>query len=251
MNVGELLKPNSYLVLYIPPSNRALVFRVKSSQPFPQFCYGPIPIKSGETLTSYDGGTVSAPADGVIPARSYTGAKTFPLSGAYDETDMWYYPSEERERLYHVFQLVTPGFLRADVQIPTGTIQTRFQRGRVITGLDRDFGFARGGLETFHIPKLHYGFRYGNDTNMALRTSVEFLYGEYLVETPKDAELIFGILQRKIPAYWYDMPVVSYDPNIKSSLVDAYGFEGFLLYRLDEKDAALADYKRALGTVTI
>jgi hypothetical protein len=249
--VGELLKPNSYLVLYIPPSNRALVFRVKSVQPFPQFCYGPIPIKSGETLTSYDGGTVTAPADGVIPARSYTSPKTFPLSGAYDPSDMWYYPSEESERLYHVFQQVTPGFLRVDVQIPMGSVQTRFQRGRVITGVDRDFGFARGGLETFHLPKLHYGFRYGNDTNLNLRTSVEFLYGEYVVETPRDAELIFNILQRKVPAYWYDLPIVSYDPDIKSSLLDSYGFEGFLLYRLDEKDKALADYAKGLERVRI
>jgi hypothetical protein len=249
--VGELLKPNSYLVLYVPPSNRAFVFRVKSVQPFPQFCYGPLPIKSGETLTSYDGGTVTAPADGVIPARSYTGPKTFPLAGAFDETDMWYYPPEEADRLYHVIQLLTPGFLRVDVQIPTGVVQTRFQRGRVITGLDRDFGFTRGCLETFHVPKVHYGFRYGNDTNLALRTSVEFLYAEYVIETPRDEELIWNILQRKVPSYWYDFPMVSRDVTFESATLEAYGIEGFYVYGLHEKEKALADYKRQLGAVKI
>jgi hypothetical protein len=252
MKEMEILKPNSYLTVYLPATNKALVFRVKGLNVYTQWCYGPLPLKAGETIACYDGGTVTIPADGVIPARGYLSVgKTFPLAGAYDEGDMWYTPEDWRERLFHVIQRITPAFLRVDVQIPIGLSQAKFQRDRITLGVDKDAGFNRGVIETIHIPKLHYGFRWGNDSNLNLKTSVEFEYGEYLIEVPRNPELIFDILTRRVPSYWYILPVTIPDPRIISAIRDTYGIEGFPVYRIDQKESAIEDYTGLLKNVLV
>jgi hypothetical protein len=245
----RILQEGDLLTVYLPPTNRAFVFRVisvvnKSREEIP---YGLLPIASGETLATYEGGTTTAPADGVIPGRSYTPSpKKFPLSGAYDETDMWYTPKDYRNRLFHVFHLLTPGFLRAEVQIPTGVTQGRFQKDKIITGVEKDFGFYRGEVEVVHVPEVHYGFKWGNDTNMSLNTSVTFLYGEYLVEIPRDPEFLFNVLIRRIPSRWYTMPIGIYDLTLKRGLMESYGFEGFTVYGMDKREAAIEEYRGRL-----
>jgi len=247
-----LVKDNEYLVVFLSPTNRALVFRVRgrSNAGREVFNYGPLPINAGTSLMTYDGGSTTAPDNGVLPGRGYTPTGiTFPLTGAYDPTDMWYVPEDYRDRLFHVIQYVTPAWIRVEVQIPINVNQGRFQRDRVYTGVERDFGFSRGRIETVHIPRVRYGFRYGNDTNVAVYTFVRFVYAEYLVETPRNPELVFNILVKRVPAYWYTMPIASLDPAVRIALNDAYGYEGFPIYTEADRQKALKEYEEILRLV--
>lgn len=239
-----LVKEGGYLTIFIPPTSRALIFRVIGikNKGYEKFDYGPLPISSGTVLPTYDGGSVTVPEDGVLPARSYTlEAIRFPLEGAYEPSDMWYLPSREKETLFHVHQYVKPAFLRIDVQIPKDITQASFQ-GRVTGGIDKDFGFKRGYFETIHIPGIVYGYRYGNDTNLDVRTFVMFIYGEYHIELVKDPELVFDILIGRVHSYWYTMPIRSYDDRIRIALIDAYGFEGYPLPKSLRRELEIKTY---------
>jgi len=245
-----LVQEGQYLTIYIPPQNRALVFRVLSriNAGAEKIPYGRLPLTLGETLPTYDGGTVSVPADGVLPGRAYTPVgRSFPLAEAvYDTTDMWYTPKEDRDHLFHVIHQLTPSWLRTDVQIPRAVTQGRFQKERVMAGIDRNIGYRRGRLEIVHIPEVYYGFRWGNDSNLSVYTGVCFTYAEYVIEVPKDATEVFNILVRKIPSHWVSLPVSVYDRTIERALISAYGFEGFPLYPAYKKDVAIEEYSRLL-----
>ena len=129
-----------HLTAFIPATSKAFVFRVKSrvNRRYEQLNYGPLPLTSGTTLPTFEGGSVSVPADGVIPARAYTTGLMFPMSGAFDSSDMWYTPEDYRDRLFHVIQYLTPAFLRVDVQITIAVTQGRFQKDKIVTGVDKD-----------------------------------------------------------------------------------------------------------------
>jgi len=254
LNELGLVKESEFLTLFLPPTNKAFVFRVKSRVNIGKetINYGPLPLKSGSSLPTYEGTSTSVPADGVIPARAYTSSGlSFPLLGAYDETDMWYVPEDYRDRLFHVIQYCTPSFLRMDVQIPVNVSQGRFQKDKVMTGVDKDFGFSRGTIEAVHIPKLRYGYRYGNDTNINLYTFVKFVYAEYIVETPKNSSLIFDVLTKRVPSHWVSLPVVVMDTAITRALTETYGIEGFEVYRADQKDQAVREYEILLREVKV
>lgn len=245
--MDELVQEGGYLTTFIPATEKAFVFRVKSITNAGRkiFNYGPLPLNANESIPTYDGGTATIPADGVLPARAYTASgKSFPLENVYDENDMWYLPEENRDRLFHVKQFITPAFLRVDVQIPKEVIQGRFQETRLIIGIDKDFGFNRGEIESVHYPELHYGYRWGNDTNIPLRTTTKFVYGEYVIEIPKDCETVYAILQRKIPSYWLTMPIANYDASIRDAFNRAYGFEGFPV--IPNKDEAISAYRELM-----
>jgi hypothetical protein len=247
-----LVLENEHLTVYIPATSNAFVFRVKSryNRGFEKYHYGPIPLPKNTTLPSYLGGAIAVPADGVMPATAYipTGyGLTFPTTmDVFDKTDMWYIPAEWRERLFHVIAEFTPRFLRVDLEIPRGVSQRRFQRDKVTVGVEKLFGFSRGRIETVHFPNIHYGYRFGNDTNLNVYTGVDFTYGEYIVEIPKDSELIFNILTRRIPSHWVTMPITIYDDTIKRAFLDTYGIEGFPLYPFNRKSEAMAEYERIL-----
>lgn len=248
----SLVNENQFLVVYIPARNSAFVWRVKCrvNSGYEVLDYGPLPIKKDEVLPTYDGAATTVPEDGVLPARAYipTG-RSFPLPGAYDENDMWYLPEDYRERVFHVTQNITPSFLRVDVQIPLAVAQGRFQRDRVVTGVEKDFGFSRGVIETIHVPKIHYGYRWGNDTNLSVYTAARFTYGEYLIDVPRDAELIFQVLTRRIPSHWVTLPINVLDAVIERAFLDVYGYMGFPLYSVNMRDEALEVYKELLNRV--
>lgn len=248
-----LVRTGEFLTAFLPATGKAFVFRVKArvNQDREVINYGSIPLVAGESLPTYEAASTTVPADGVIPARAYTGGKTFPMAGAYDEGDMWYVPEDYRDRLFHVLQYVTPAFLRLDVQVPTGVTQGRFQKDKIVTGVDKDFGFSRGFIETVHVPKLRYGYRYGNDTNINLFTFVKFVYGEYIVEIPKNSSLIFDVLTRRIPSHWVTMPINISDPAISRALTDTYGVQGFTVYRIDQKETAVREFESLLKEAKI
>jgi hypothetical protein len=260
-----LVVENSYLTVYIPATNSTLVFRVisRSNRGFEVFDYGPLPLRSGDTLTTFVGGTTTVPADGVLPAMSFTGDLRFPaipgtaLVNVRDTSDIWYFDKDDRDRLFHVKMYVYPPVIRIHVRIPTNVTQYRFQKDRVALGIDAPLGFSRGTLEVVHIPYLIYGYRFANDTNLDLRTYVRFLFGEYVVEIPRDPDLIFDILARRVPSYWITMPIASLEPAIRSALSDVYGFRdpywGFRLYRSDEKSRreAVREYSEVLKMIKV
>jgi hypothetical protein len=251
-----LVEENNFLSIIVPATNKAFVFRVLSrmNKNTPKFHYGPLPLVANLPLSGYAGGVIPVPATGVMPMTAYTSVGMglrFPLSGAYDETDMWYLPEDYRERLFHVISEVTPKWLRRDLEIPSGVTQGRFQRDKVTTGIDKLFGYVRGRLETVHFPKLHYGYRFGNDSNLNVYTGIDFTYGEYVVEIPKDPELIFNILTRKVPSHWITMPITVYDESIRRAFVDVYGIEGFALYPLTKRSEAISEYSKLLKEVLV
>jgi hypothetical protein len=249
-----LVLENEHLTVYIPVTNKAFVFRVKSryNKGFERINYGPLPLPRGLPLGSYLGGTSMVPVTGVLPAYSYVmigGEVTFPMSGTYDETDMWYIPKDWRERLFHVILDVYPRWLRIDLTIPKGVVQRRFQRDKITLGIEKNFGFSRGRIETVHFPEIRYGYRFGNDTNLNIYTSAIITYGEYVVEIPKDAEMIFNILTRRYPSHWVTLPVTSYDETIRRGFTETYGIEGFTVYPINKRSEALAEYNKLMKDI--
>jgi len=255
-----LVVENGFLVLFFPATQAALVFRVRArvNKGFEVFDYGPLPIAAGSALTTYLGGSAVAPEDGVLPPYSYTGDVRFPaimgLENVRDKSDVWYLDKDDSDRLFHVKVSLSPPIIRADVRIPSGVSQIRFQRERVVGGVDGPLGFSRGSLEVVHLPGLIYGYRFGNDTSLPLKVYSRFVYAEYVVETPRSPELIFDVLQRRVPSHWLTMPVTYLDPSIRSALRDVYGLSepwGFRLYRIDERDAAIKEYSAVLRRLKV
>jgi len=260
MNTDErmkILSENRYLVAYIPATSKAFVWRVISvvNRNSQHIDYGPLPIPAKYPFNSYIGGVVPAPADGVIPGFTYTpvGASlSFPLEGAYEETDMWYLPAKDyKERVFHVITHVTPAWIRTEIQIPKSVVQGRFQKDKVITGIEKLFGFNRGMIEVIHIPGIRYGYRFGNDSSLNVYTGCCFDYGEYIIETPKNAEFIFNILTGKVPSKWISLPIISYDTSVRDAIIDNYGFEGFPLHGLEKREEAIKEYEDLLKEVTV
>ncbi len=252
-----LSNPNSYIVITIPPTQQALVFRVKmkANDGYKVFDYGQLGSLTTDSTNLYTtiGGTPAGaasapPANGTIAGTNYTQNFQFALNNAYDNTDMWYYPEDYRDRLFEVITLVTPAYLRVAVNIPTNVTQQGFQKNRVAGGIGQDFGYKRGRFQVVHLPRLHYGYQFGNDINLIPFVRLKFLYGEYIVEIPKNAQTIFQILNKdpRFPARWTSLPVVSYDPLIKDSLIRSYGFEGFPIFPIDQQAAAIQSYSTLL-----
>lgn len=249
-----LVCEGEYLVVYIPATNKAIPFRVLSrlNKGAEKLHYGSIPLEANFPLASYDGSSVLVPEYGVMPAMSYiplTSSISFPMSDAYDENDMWYLPDDYSERLFHVIMNVTPNWLRCDVTIPKGANQARFQRDRMMLGVEKSFGFSRGRMDLVHFPKLHYGYRFGNDSNLNVRTSVDFIYAEYIVKIPTDVDVVFNLLTKKHHAKWLSMPISVMDPQIVTALVSTYGFDGFPVLPIHKKSLAIETYMRLINSI--
>jgi hypothetical protein len=247
-----LVKDNELLVVYIPSSNKALVFRVISRQNkgFEKFDYGALPTTAGDVLSTYDGGVATVGISGEMPPRSYVNGKKFPYTGVYDSTDMWFVPFTWTDRVYHVKTKIKPGFLRVGLQIPSGVNQSRFQKERVVGGADTNagFGYNLGEIETVHLPEIHYGYSFGNDSNLRLRTGVHFTYGEYIVKIPNSPSLICDVLSRTYPAHWVGLPISTVDASITQGLRKTWGFDGFTVYPNIQRQTAIDEYTSILGS---
>lgn len=250
-----LVKDNELLTVYLPNCNKAMVFRVitRANKGFEAFDYGHLPISAGDVLNTYDGGNATAGLDGELPARSYTAGKQFPLTDVWDSSDMWFVPYTWNDRVYHVKTRVTPGFVRVGLQIPKGVNQSRFQKERVIGGANyqNGFGYSFGEMETIHFPEMHYGYTFGNDTNLNLRTGVEFVYAEYIVKVPNSASLIFDVLSKSYPSHWVSLPVTTADSTLTQGLKKTWGFDGFSVYPNLKRDQAIKEYSAILASFDV
>ena len=248
-----LVREGGLLTMYIPATGRAFVFRVKgrANKGGEVLNYGPLPTTTSDTLSTYDGGSVSPSVDGTLPARAYTDSIKFSYENTslYDTSDIWHVPEDYRDRLFHVITHVTPEFLRVGVEVPSGITQTYFQRTKMAIGVTGDWGFSRGKFEMLHIPKLGVGYVFGNDTNLEVYTHVTFHYAEYMIEMPTDPEAIFNVLTGGIPSHWVTMPVAFYDATIKSALISTYGFEGFPVMPKWSKDQAIEVYNALVSAI--
>ena len=254
-NLG-LTPENGFLTVYMPAPAKALVFRVlsRTNKGYEKLAYGALPIDSGDSLTTLDGTSTTAPADGVLAARSYTPSSLMwetSETAVYDTTDMWYIPKEYRDILFEINLKLTPATLRVQVEIPKGTRQQYFQKTRLALDISKDWGWHRGYLELVQFPYVHYGYLFCNDLNAPVYTGAIFIYAEDVVEIPEDAELIFDILTRKIPSKWVTLPIKSYAAELKANLIEVYGFDGFPIYGLHQKDKALAEYRELLKEAKI
>ncbi len=262
-------KANTYLVVNIPASGNAFVFRVieRRNQGYPTLDYGPLPINSGQSVSQYAGGTTTTPAAGVLPAESFTSSgfsftQNSPPSGTtsvftanasgtvFDTSDIFHIPAEmDRNTLFDVTQDLMPKWLRVAVNIPTNQIQQAFQIGSINGGVGTVFGWRRGWFNVIHFPGLIYGYNWGNDTNIPTYTNVRLRYAEYMIETVKNPELVFGILTKTspIPVNWKTLPVAQYPATLAQQLKIAYGYEGFPLMGADQRVAAVAAYTQLIA----
>ena len=206
-----LVNDNELLVVYFPNSNKAMVYRViaRQNRGFERIDYGALPTTAGQVLNTYDGSTIAVGFNGEMSARAYTPGIKFPMSNVWDSTDMWFVPYTWNDRVFHVRTNITPGCVRMGLQIPQGVNQSRFQKERVVGGVDQStgFGYNFGEMETVHLPEIHYGYTFGNDTNIDFRSGVKFTYGEYYVKIPNSSSLIFDVLSRNYPAHWVGLPM--------------------------------------------
>ena len=252
-----LVNSNEYLAMFIPFTKSAQVFRILSRQnPGMELInYGPLPLTTSMTLGTIDGGTAAVPAAGVMPARSRnTTSMQFSvpsdLTGSWDNTDMWYLPADQyRDRLFLVKSEFTPGFMRVNVEIPTGTRQQRFQKDRVQIGVGNSFGWGVGEYEMVHIPELKVGYDFVNPMNFPVNTNVRFTYGEYQVTIPQDPNIIFDILTKQRPCHWVSFPVFSSDGSVQTAFKKDYGIQGFPIFDRTQREDAVATYHDILGNV--
>jgi hypothetical protein len=255
----ELQKQGDFLTVYFPVNNTALVFRIigVENANYKRFIYGALPTVSGQSMSTFTGGSSTAPANGVFPANSFSGGMLFPppvVSGSplptYDPTDIWYIPPENRNHLFHVIPHLTPGWLRTELQIPINVSQSAFQVDRVVGGVQSVFGFGRGRYETVIFPYIHYGWRFGNDTSMTVYTRVVFEYAEYIVEIPRDANLIANILTRRFPSYEVTLPLITYPQLFQNALKQDYGItQGFTVPRQDQIQSSIRDIQSVLNNL--
>lgn len=245
-----LVNNNEHLTVYFPYNNKAMVFRVVSryNAGFEKYWYGNLPLAASTVLSTYDGSSATVAAYGRLNARAYVTGLKFANSDTWDTTDQWFVPYTWNNRIFHSKLHVTPSFLRLGVQIPSNVNQQRFQREEVVGGADlmNGVGYTHGDLELIHFPEVHYGYVVGNDTNLAIDVRCSFTYGEYIVEVPSNPEVIFGILQKLAPSYWFTMPMTSSDQTMTQGLKKTWGFDGFTLYPLQKKAQAIEDYRSIL-----
>lgn len=256
-----LVRQGQYLVAYIPATETALVFRVVArwNTDFVKFDYGPIPVTTSTGAGLYSGGASAFPATGIFTAGTYTlngiqfpyqSSSAYNLMGqTYDPNDLWYMNKDNSDRIYQILAYFSPSWLRVSLQIPTGTNQTAFEKTTVPTGITSSLGYKRGFMETIQIPYIHYGWLFGNDTNLSVFTMARFVYAEDVVEIPSQPETIFNVLSGNVPAHWITLPITNFSSGIARAFSNVYAndFQGFKVYPATERSKAIADYQQTLS----
>jgi len=245
------VKEGEHVIMLFPPYDSFIPFRVKSiaNKEAEYLNYGPVPY----TFTGYP--------EGVIPGRNVTEGFTFkditkrlPPELA---PDMFYH--DKAYKLIHAYINITPHLFRIFREIPVGVKQIVYMElvgfDVAIDSLVALFGYKVGIVEQFFLPDFHINWFIHNATNMDLRTNVMIKYAEYNVEIPRDANLIFNLLMRKIPAYWYTLPITSPRIEFERMFEVRYGFprevRGFPFYKAYEREKALREIPPILEKLKI
>jgi hypothetical protein len=237
-----LTLPNQFINLYIPATNRCipLYCKFRHNPNYSLINYGPLPFTNSSSFSNYNGlaggtGGSSTPAgNGQMPASAWIKGVNFPsqaslssvsfnVSGTfpYGTSDIWY--SQNANRIFEVYQAVWPRWTRVGIDIPVGQTQQSLQ-DTVTGGVDQDFGWNRGRAFAAHVPWIHYGYGYGNDTNLPVYTKVFFRYAEQEVSLVTNPQLIFEIVNNKRPNHFIQMPIVQSQATIAQALQQTWGF---------------------------
>ena len=199
------VQDGEHLVLYFPAWKGIVPIRVihRVNKEYERYNYGPAPIQFSGFPAGVMPPAVIDPTSDVPVVPSVTTPFTFPnpLLPPEISTDMWYFT--ESEMLFHVKAYIKPYLLRGRLQVPTGTTHVTFHAGRVTATSPYEFGYFRGVKEMIFIPNIHVGWILENKTNMAFLTSVVFEYAEYKIELVKEPEVVFELMTKKLPAYWF------------------------------------------------
>jgi hypothetical protein len=274
----SLTRPNSFLNLFIPATNRSVVLYVKyrHNPNYTLLNYGPLPTTTSSAFSNYNGlaggtGGGSNPAgNGQMPASSWIKGINFPSQNAlssvsfnvsgtfpFGSSDIFY--SQNANRILEVYQAVWPRWVRVGIDVPVSQSQQSLQ-DTVTGGVDQDFGWNRGRSYAVHLPWIHYGYDYGNDTNLPIYTKVFFRYAEQEVALVTDPQLIFDIINNKRPNHYVQMPIVQSQSTISQALQQAYGFPtstpGFPVYPDTPKGRAAAlgptgAYQTIINTLSV
>jgi len=254
-------QPNNYVQLFMPAYMSSIVLYVKyrHNPEWDLINYGPMPFTTSTAYNGYNGvgggagGSPTATVSGEIPAAAwikqvqFSVPSTFYVQGTfpYGNTDIWY--TQNNSRLFEVKQWTSPSWLRVACDVPTGQVQETFQ-DTVAGGVDQDFGWKTGRYYTAHIPYIHYGYGYGNDTNAPVYTGMTFRYAEQEVSLCKDPTLVYQIINGLYPANTIELPIVTKQTQIDTALNQAYGFTGFPIYPKNQQAAAIAAYQGLIST---
>jgi len=225
------LEASDILVIFLEPLSEFLPLRINArlNKDFERYEYGLIPTKTTDTLPTLEGGSVSPPANGTLPARAYT-TITFEttLENIPEDEDVWYLKEDDKEILFHVCLELDPRLIKMDLQVPRGVDQRRFSNKRVLVGVKEALGFSRGSLEFLSIPSLRQGIVLCNDTNLDFYVNAHFRYAEYLVEPITDVDLVSRIREERI-GKWMPMRIVQRDDEIVRAFEKIYGSTGYPL----------------------
>ena len=238
-----LTLPNRFLNLFIPATNTSVILYVKNRRNpnYDLMNYGPLPTTSSSQFSNYSGlaggsgGGSSPSGNGQMPASAWIKGINFPSQASlasvsfnasgtfpYGTSDIWY--SQNQNRIFEVAQAITPRWIRIGIDIPVAQSQQSLQ-DTVTGGVDQDFGWHRGWSYAVHLPWIHYGYDYGNDTNLPIYTRVFFRYAEQVVSLITDPALIFEIINSKRNDVNYvQMPIVQNQSTIAQALQQSYGF---------------------------
>lgn len=198
-----LVRPGVPLLVYLPAYDAYVPLLPKNRRNlgYETYEYGPLP----------DCGAISG---GVIAAGGVATGCTFSNPDLQGEQakDMFYYTDPDTLVQAHFY--IRPMMLRILNEVPLGN-KTYSLYGIVTQDLRRDFGWFRFHRELVFLPKMHVGWEFYNQTNLALRTHARIVYGEYDVEPLLDVEALTRVLAGRAPAH-----VVSFGGPIRTREIE-------------------------------
>jgi len=252
LDENGFVREGEHVLIVFPAYNSVLPLRVKAvvNKNANWWNYGPLP------YTFSDIGV-----EGVVKARSCTDGfrfkdRTGRLTGE-QAGDMFYH--NKPSKLIHAYVDIKPHLFRIYHEIPSGVKQyTYMEAVTFTTSVDEytsDFGYTTGVVEMFFLPGFHIDWFVANWTNMNLRTNVMIKFAEYEVELPTDPKLIFNLMMRRVPSYWWTLPVTSSRVEFDRMFSDIYKFpaevKGIPLYRSYEEEKALREIPDLIKEVVI
>jgi len=248
--------PNSLLIVELPAYGTFLPFKVidVTNMPYDELDYSPLPITTSTSLgyftpTVPPGAPLAAPQTGVLPPMSYTASPVmFPLQNSFDPSDMFYFESPNN-KLMVVELFVQPRFLRVMPEIPAGNIvasyeNTIFNIGGSIqvnvgnfTGL-ASTGFKRGYSLVVQLPKVHYGYLFGNDTSLTVYTFAKIRYYDLRVAAPTPTEVLDAFKGKVKDVEFISLPIPTVQTVITNVLNTYYGTTGIPFAAVNQEQIA-------------